>query len=91
MCRNIKRLYNFEPPATDVEIREAAQQFVRKVSGFARPSRTNEVAFAAAIDDVSLAVRKLLASLVTSSAPRDRDREAQKAESRNYSRFSEPR
>ena len=76
MCRNIKLLFNFEPPATDDEIRAAALQFVRKVSGFNKPSQANEAAFERAVDEVAKAARLLLASLVTNAEPRDRDVEA---------------
>ncbi|MFI5257185.1 MAG: DUF2277 domain-containing protein [Gemmatimonadales bacterium] len=87
MCRNIKTLANFEPPATDDEVRASALQFVRKLSGCTRPSRANEGAFDRAVDDVTVAARKLLASLVTTSAPRDRDEEQQKARERSIKRF----
>ncbi len=76
MCRNIRPLFNFEPPATDDEIRGASLQFVRKVSGFPRPSRANQEAFDRAVDDVAEVVRGLLDSLVTAAPPRDREREA---------------
>lgn len=87
MCRNIKTLFNFDPPATDEEIRAAALQFVRKLSGFNAPSRANEAAFNAAIEEVFAAGRRLLASLETSAAPRDRETEAQKARVRAAERF----
>jgi hypothetical protein len=87
MCRSIKTLHNFAPPATDEEIRASSLQFVRKVSGFTRPSKTNEVAFARAVDQVAHAARELLDSLVTSAPPRDRDAEAAKARARSESRF----
>ena len=87
MCRSIKTLHNFAPPATDEEIRASSLQFVRKLSGFTRPSKTNEVAFARAVDQVTHAARKLLDSLVTSAPPRDRDAEAAKARARSESRF----
>jgi hypothetical protein len=87
MCRNIKTLFNFEPPATEEEIRDAALQFVRKLSGFNKPSRANEAAFDAAVEDVTTAARKLLVSLQTSAPPRDRDVEAQKARERSRVRF----
>ena len=87
MCRSIKTLHNFAPPATDDEIRASSLQFVRKLSGFTRPSKTNEVAFARAVDQVAHAARALLDSLVTSAPPRDRDAEAAKARARSESRF----
>jgi hypothetical protein len=87
MCRSIKTLHNFAPPATDEEIRASSLQFVRKLSGFTRPSRTNEVAFARAVDQVAHAARELLDSLVTSAPPRDRDAEAARARARSASRF----
>ncbi len=82
MCRNIKILYNFDPPVTEEEIRGASLQFVRKISGFRRPSRANEAAFSNAVEQVALASRKLLDSLVTHAAPRDRQLEAQRAHAR---------
>jgi hypothetical protein len=87
MCRNIKTLFNFEPPASDDEIRAAALQFVRKLSGFNSPSRANAAAFDAAIDEVFLAGRRLLTSLETQAPPRDRETEAQKARARSAERF----
>jgi hypothetical protein len=87
MCRSIKTLHNFAPPATDEEIRASSLQFIRKLSGFTRPSKTNEVAFARAVDQVVHAARELLDSLVTSAPPRDRDAEAAKARARSESRF----
>ena len=87
MCRNIKTLHNFAPPATDEEIRASSLQFVRKLSGFTRPSRTNEVAFTRAVEQVTHAARELIDSLVTSAPPRDRDAEAAKARARSESRF----
>jgi hypothetical protein len=87
MCRNIKTLHNFAPPATEEEIRASSLQFVRKVSGFTRPSRANEVAFGRAVDEVARAARELLASLVTSAPPRDRAVEASKARARAADRF----
>ncbi len=87
MCRSIKTLHNFAPPATDEEIRASSLQFVRKLSGFTRPSRTNEVAFARAVDQVAQAARALLDSLVTSAPPRDREAEAAKARARSAGRF----
>ena len=88
MCRNIRTLYNFSPPTSRDEIRNAALQFVRKVSGFTKPSKANEVAFNRAIDDVSEAVHDLLGSLVTNSAPRDRDVEAAKNRAKSATRFA---
>lgn len=87
MCRNIKTLHNFEPPATDDEIRASALQFVRKLSGFARPSQANQLAFDRAVDQVTVAARELLASLVTNAPPRDREVEAAKARARAADRF----
>jgi hypothetical protein len=87
MCRNIKTLHNFEPPATDDEIHASALQFVRKLSGFARPSQTNQVAFDRAVDQVTAAARELLDSLVTNAPPRDREVEAAKARARSAERF----
>jgi hypothetical protein len=89
MCRNIKTLFNFEPPANDDEIRAAALQFVRKLSGFNTPSRINEVAFNRAIDEVTDAARSLLGSLTTLAPPRDRDIEAEKARERSRLRFAQ--
>ena len=82
MCRNIRTLYNFEPPATDAEVRAAAEQFVRKISGFTKPSQANAEAFERAIDEVAEVSARLLADLVTNAAPKDRDVEAAKARSR---------
>ena len=82
MCRNIKTLHNFKPPATDEEIRASSLQFVRKLSGFSRPSKANELAFARGVDEVTL-----LGALVTNSPPRDRDVEASKARARTAGRF----
>ena len=87
MCRNIKILFNFEPLVTDEEIRSAALQFVRKVSGFVKPSKANEVAFNSAIDEISTASRKLLSSLETSAPPRSRVEEIAKARARAAQRF----
>ncbi len=87
MCRNIRTLFNFEPPATDQEIRASALQFVRKISGTTKPSRANEAAFDRAVDDVAAAARRLLDSMVTSAPPRDRDEEARKAKARAAARF----
>jgi hypothetical protein len=88
MCRNIKTLANFEPPATDDEVRASALQFVRKLSGTTRPSRANEQVFERAVDEVTAAARSLLASLQTSAAPRDRAEEARKAQERSRKRFA---
>jgi hypothetical protein len=87
MCRNIKVLANFEPPATDEEIRAASEQFVRKLSGFTRPSKVNEEAFAEAIDDIAKIARRLVDSLETNAPPRDREEEAAKARARAAERF----
>jgi hypothetical protein len=87
MCRNIKTLFNFDPPATDAEIAAAALQFVRKLSGFNRPSAANEHAFQQAVDDVTVVARTLLASLTTSAAPRYREIEAARARERSMRRF----
>ena len=88
MCRNIKTLFNFEPPATDAEMRAAALQFVRKLSGFTHPSKANEAAFASAVDEVSDAARRLLVSLETTRPARDREVEAMKARERSRERFA---
>ena len=87
MCRNIRTLFNFDPPATDDEIRAASLQFVRKLSGMNAPSKANEAAFRQAVDDVSAAARALVASLVTSAEPRNREYEAVKARERSLLRF----
>ncbi len=87
MCRNIRTLFNFEPPATDEEIRAASLQFVRKLSGFTAPSKANEDAFNTAVDDVTEVARRLVDSLVTNAAPRDRDEEAAKAKLRAAQRY----
>ena len=87
MCRNIHTLYNFEPPATEHEVRAAAEQFVRKVSGFTKPSRANEDAFARAVEDVAVVTRRLLGELVTQAPPRDREVEAERARERAKKRF----
>jgi len=91
MCRNIKTLHNFTPPATDEEIRASSLQFVRKLSGFAKPSRANEAAFARAVDQVARAAHDLLDSLVTTAAPRLREVEAAKARARSNARFGQSR
>jgi len=90
MCRNIKPLFNFEPPATEEEIRAASLQFVRKLSGFTKPSKANEIVFERAVAEVSKIARDLINSLVTQSHPRNRDEEAAKARARIAKRF-EPR
>ncbi|MBV8926281.1 MAG: DUF2277 domain-containing protein [Bradyrhizobium sp.] len=87
MCRNIKTLFNFEPPATEAEIRASALQFVRKLSGFSRPSQANEAAFELAVVEVADAARRLLISLHTNAPPRDREIEAEKARERSRARF----
>ncbi|MCA9792571.1 MAG: DUF2277 domain-containing protein [Candidatus Eremiobacteraeota bacterium] len=87
MCRNIKPLFNFEPPATEVEVRAAALQFVRKVSGFTRPSTANEQAFEQAVDEITEVTQKLLAQLETRAPSRDRATEAAKAKARSLKRF----
>jgi hypothetical protein len=88
MCRNIKTLFNFEPPASDEEVRASALQFVRKLSGFTHPSRANEAAFERAVDEVSAVAHRLLESLATASPPRDREIEAAKASARAKERFA---
>ncbi len=87
MCRNIKTLFNFEPPATELEIRDAALQYVRKLSGFNVPSKANEAAFERAVEEVAAAARTLIGSLVTSTEPRNREVEADKARARSAIRF----
>ena len=88
MCRNIRTLFNFEPPATDEEIRASALQFVRKLSGFARPSKANEAAFARAVDEVADAAHRLFDSMAATRPPRDRAVEAEKAQERTRARFA---
>ena len=88
MCRNIRTLFNFEPPATDEEIRASALQFVRKLSGFTQPSRPNEAAFARAVDEVTDAARRLLEALETASPAKNRELEAAKARARAKERFA---
>ena len=88
MCRNIHTLYNFEPPATNEEIQDASLQYVRKISGFTKPSQANEAAFARAVDEVSAASKRLLEQLVTSAAPKDREVEAERARARAAKRFA---
>lgn len=87
MCRNIKTLFNFDPPATDEEIRDASVQFVRKLSGFHHPSKANDVAFDRAVDEVAVVARRLLDSLVTEAKPHNREEEAAKAHARALARF----
>ena len=87
MCRNIRTLHNFEPPATEEEVRAAALQYVRKLSGTTRPSRANQAAFERAVDEVAAASSRLLAALVTSAPPRDREQEAARARERAAKRF----
>jgi hypothetical protein len=88
MCRNIRTLFNFEPPATEAEVRGACLQFVRKLSGFNAPSKANQAAFDRAIDEVAAAARTLMASLVTTAEPRDREVEAARARARSAVRFT---
>ena len=88
MCRNIKVLFNFDPPATEEEIRAASLQFVRKVSGFNKPSKVNEAAFLAAVDAIAAATSTFLSALETPAPPKDREEEAAKAKERNTRRFS---
>jgi hypothetical protein len=90
MCRSIKTLHNFKPPATEAEIRASALQFVRKLSGFARPSKANEPAFDHAVEQVTAAARELLDALVTNAPPRDRETEAAKARARAAERYGRP-
>lgn len=87
MCRNIKTLFNFDPPATDEEIRASALQYVRKVSGYTKPSQANEAAFERAVDGVAAITRELVDSLVTNAAPKDREEEAAKARARAAKRY----
>jgi hypothetical protein len=88
MCRNIRTLYNFEPPATKEEVERAALQYVRKISGFTKPSKANEEAFERAVDEVAAASARLLEALVTTAAPKDREVEAEKARERGRARFA---
>src|SRR5438105_563529 len=90
MCRNIKTLHNFAPPATEEEVRASALQFVRKLSGFAKPSKANEQAFNRAVDGITAVAEELLQSLVTQAPPRDREVEAAKARARSALRFASP-
>ena len=87
MCRNIKTLFNFEPPATELEIRDASLQFVRKLSGFNAPSKANEAAFARAVEEVAASAKVLVRSLVTNSEPRTREAEAARAKAKSLARF----
>ena len=87
MCRNIKTLFNFEPPATEVEIRDASLQFVRKLSGFTSPSKANEAAFRRAVEEVAASAQKLIESLVTNAEPRNREVEAERARARSAVRY----
>jgi hypothetical protein len=87
MCRNIRTLFNFDPPATDEEVRAASRQFVRKLSGFTKPSRANEAAFERAVEDVAAIARRLVDELVTQAPPRNREDEAHKARTRTADRF----
>jgi hypothetical protein len=91
MCRNIKMLFNFDPPVTDEEIRAASLQFVRKLSGFNKPSKANEAAFHAAIDEIAAASGRLLSKLETNAPPRSREEEAARAKARNAARFGDER
>jgi hypothetical protein len=88
MCRNIKPLFNFDPPVTEDEVRAASLQFVRKISGFTKPSQANEAAFHAAIDDIAAVSTRLLRSLATTAPPKNREEEAAKAKARSAERFS---
>ena len=90
MCRSIKTLFNFDPPASDDEVLGASLQFVRKLSGFTKPSKANEEAFERAVEEISAAARRLLDSLVTSATPRDREVEAERARARAAERFGRP-
>lgn len=87
MCRNIKILFNFEPPVTDDEVRAAALQFVRKITGFNKPSKVNETSFAAAVDEITMVSRRVLLSLETTAPPKNREEEAVKAKARSQVRF----
>jgi hypothetical protein len=91
VCRNIKTLFNFEPPATEEEIRNASLQFVRKLSGFNAPSKINQVAFDRAVEEIATAATSLIASLVTTACPRDRETEAARARARSLERFGTTR
>ncbi len=89
MCRNIKILFNFKPPVTNDEVRAAALQFVRKISGFTKPSKANEATFLAAVEDITLVSNRLLSSLETNAPPRNREEEAAKAKARSLARFGD--
>lgn len=89
MCRNIKMLFNFDPPATPDEMRDASLQFVRKISGFNKPSKANEAAFSKAVDEIAAASERLLRQLQTQAPPRNRDDEAARARARNLARFGD--
>lgn len=89
MCRNIKILFNFKPPATDDEVRAAALQFVRKISGFSKPSKANEASFSAAVEEITMVSRRLLLSLETNAPPKNREEEAAKAKARSVARFGD--
>jgi hypothetical protein len=91
MCRNIKTLFNFDPPVTEEEVRAASLQFVRKISGFTKPSKANEATFAAAVDEVAAISIRLLHGLETSAPPKNREEEAAKAKARGAARFGNPR
>ena len=91
MCRNIKILFNFEPPVTDDEVRAAALQFVRKITGFSKPSKANEASFAAAVEEITMVSRRLLLSLETTAPPKNREEEADKAKARSQGRFGNQR
>ena len=88
MCRNIHTLFNYEPPATEEEVRDASLQYVRKISGFTKPSQANEEAFARAVDEITDATRRLVESLVTTAAPKDREVEAERRRARAAERFA---
>jgi hypothetical protein len=88
MCRNIQTLFNFEPPATDDEVRDAAVQYVRKISGFTNPSQANEAAFTRAVDEITAATKQLVADLVTTAPPKDREVEAERRRARAAKRFA---
>ena len=89
MCRNIKILFNFEPPVTDDEVRAAALQFVRKITGFNKPSKANEASFEAAVEEITMVARRVLYSLETNAPPKNREEEAAKAKARSQARFGE--
>ncbi|HTW30894.1 MAG TPA: DUF2277 domain-containing protein [Candidatus Sulfotelmatobacter sp.] len=89
MCRNIKILFNFQPPVTEDEVRAAALQFVRKISGFSKPSKANEATFLAAVEEVTMVSRRLLLSLETTAPPKNREEEAAKAKARSAARFGD--